>query len=109
MRITMNDEKVSSKLSAADKKKIEDAISSTSRWLDSNQSAEKEEFEEKQKELERVVTPILQSLGGAAGGMGGGFPGGFPGAGAGGYPGGGSGFSAPSEAADEGPKIEEID
>jgi heat shock 70kDa protein 1/2/6/8 len=57
----------------------------------------------KQKELEGLVTPILQSLSGGGGG------GPMPGAGAeaGGMP---TGGAAPtSGAADEGPKIEEID
>ena len=38
--------------------------------------AEKEEYEAKQKELEAVVSPILQNLSGGAGGMPGGMPGG---------------------------------
>jgi len=106
MRNTMNDEKLSSKLSAADKTKINDAITNTTRWLDAHQSAEKEEYEEKQKALEAVILPILQNLSGGAapGGMPGGFPGGgFPGAAP-------TGSSAPtSGGADDGPKIEEID
>ena len=91
---SINDEKVASQLSAADKAKLTEAISKTTAWLDTNQSAEKEEFEEKQKELERLVTPVLQKLGGGGGG-------------AGGVP--SSTSSGPAEAADEGPKIEEID
>ena len=100
---SINDEKLAGKVSESDKKKVTDAINSTTQWLDSNQSAEKEEFEEKQKALEAIVLPILQNLsGGAPGGM----PGGFPGAG--GFPGGAT-SSGPAEASDEGPKIEEID
>jgi L1 cell adhesion molecule like protein len=77
--------------------------------LDANQAAEKEEFEAKQKELEAIVTPILQALGGGAGGAGG-MPGGMPdmsGMPGGGFGGGEGPTSTP--AADEGPKIEEID
>ncbi|CAN0578473.1 unnamed protein product, partial [Ectocarpus sp. 12 AP-2014] len=44
MRNTINDEKV--------RTTIETKISETIAWLDGNQSAEKEEYEEKQKELE---------------------------------------------------------
>ena len=98
VRNSINDEKLAAALSAEDKKKVTDAVSKTTSWLDSNQNAEKEEFEEKQKELERIVTPILQNLSG----------GGAPGAAAGGFPGGAT-SSGPAEAADEGPKIEEID
>jgi len=68
------------------------------------QLADKEEFEHKQKELEKVAMPIVtklyQGAGGGAGGAGG-FPGGFPGAGA---AGGGS-----SDGGSKGPTIEEVD
>jgi heat shock 70kDa protein 1/2/6/8 len=111
IRNTLNDEKMSGKISAEDKSKVDAAINETTSWLDNNQQAEKEEFEAKQKALESVVLPILQNLsGGAEGGMPGGFPGGgFPG---GGFPGANSsapGASSSSAAADDGPKIEEID
>ena len=46
---------VASKLDAADKTSIEEKISETIAWLDANQTAEKEEFEEKQKELEACL------------------------------------------------------
>jgi len=108
IRNSINDEKLAGKLSEDDKSKINDAISSTTSWLDSNQNAEKEEFEAKQKELEGICLPILQSMGGGAGGMpdmSGGFPGGAPG----GFPGGAPGGAPPAAEADEGPKIEEID
>merc|ERR1711909_104521 len=67
---------VEGKIPADDKKKLEDAIDETLKWLDSNLTAEKEEFEEKQKALEGIAMPILQSMAGA-----GGMPGGMPGAG----------------------------
>lgn len=59
-----------------------------------SQSAEKDEFEHQQKELEKVCNPVMTKLYQNAGGM----PGGFPGAG--GAPGGG---------ASSGPTIEEVD
>eukprot|EP00634_Sargassococcus_sp_CCMP2135_P003277 CAMPEP_0198649966 /NCGR_PEP_ID=MMETSP1467-20131203/4643_1 /TAXON_ID=1462469 /ORGANISM="unid. sp., Strain CCMP2135" /LENGTH=662 /DNA_ID=CAMNT_0044385789 /DNA_START=56 /DNA_END=2044 /DNA_ORIENTATION=+ len=111
MKNTLSDEKLASKLSADDKKKIDDKLSETTAWLDANQMAEKDEFEAKQRDLEAVVNPILQNISGGAPGAGG-MPGGMPdfGAGAGGFPGGAPGGGAPEpEAADEGPKIEEID
>merc|ERR1711912_120023 len=103
IRNSINDEKLAGKVSEEDKTKINDAVQSTTSWLDANQNAEKEEFEAKQKELEGICLPILQSLGGGAGGMPGGMPdmSGMPG----GFPGG----AAPAGEADEGPKIEEID
>jgi L1 cell adhesion molecule like protein len=101
MRNTMNDEKMADKVPVEDKAKLEAAISATTQWLDANQNAEKEEFEAKQKELEGIVTPILQSLGGGGGMPGGGMPD-MRGMG-------GGGGGGPTPSTDEGPKIEEID
>ena len=68
------------------------------------QLAEKDEFEHKQKELEKVCMPIVTKLyQGAGGGMPGG-PGGFPG----GFPGGGAAGGGAS-AGGKGPTIEEVD
>jgi L1 cell adhesion molecule like protein len=107
MKSSLSDEKMADKIPADEKTKCMDAINSTTSWLDANQNAEKEEFEEKQKALEAIVMPILQNLSGGAGGM----PGGMPDM-SGGMPDmsgmGGAGGAAPP-AADEGPKIEEID
>merc|ERR1712230_205801 len=97
MRTTMADEKLAGKVSEDDKKKVNDAIQEVIQWLDSNQQAEKEEYEAKQKNLESIVLPILQNLSGGEGGMPGGIPGGAPAS------------SGPAEAHDDGPKIEEID
>merc|ERR1719267_469204 len=86
MKNTMADEKLAEKLSDSDKESVNSKIQETISWLDANQSAEKEEYEQKQKELEAVVNPILQNISGGAGGMpggmpdmGGGMPGGMPG------------------------------
>jgi L1 cell adhesion molecule like protein len=117
LRNTLKDEKLAGKLSAEDKKKGEDAVNAAIQWLDANQTAEAEEYEAKQKELESVLMPIMSSLYGGAGGAGGmpagfdpsqfaGGAGGFPGAGAGGAGAGASGGSKPSAS---GPKIEEVD
>merc|ERR1712000_506379 len=99
MKSTIEDEKMKDKISSDDKTKIEEACNEAIKWLDSNQLAEKEEFEHKQKEVEKVCTPIITKLCGAAGGMPGadGMPGGMPGAGGPAAPGG------------QGPTIEEVD
>jgi len=106
LRNSLQDEKLAGKFEAADKAKLESAVNDTISWLDASQEGSKEEYEEKQKELEAIANPIMQKLYGAAGGPGGdgGFPGagGFPG-GAGGAPG---GFPGASE---EGPSVEEVD
>jgi len=106
MKTTIEDEKVKDKISEDDMKKINDKCDEAIKWLDSNQLAEVEEFNDKQKEVEAVCNPIITKLYQGAGGAGGmpdmgGMPGGgMPGAG-GAAPGGGSGGS--------GPTIEEVD
>ncbi len=100
MKSTVEDEKFKDKLSDADKTTILDKCNEVIKWLDANQLADKEEFEHKQKEIERVCNPIVTKLYQGAGGAPPGFPGGAgaaPGAGA---PGAGSG---------SGPTIEEVD
>jgi L1 cell adhesion molecule like protein len=62
MRNTVKDEKIGSKLNPADKKKIEDAIDQAIHWLDSNQLAEADEFEDKMKELESICNPIIAKM-----------------------------------------------
>merc|ERR1739844_553460 len=77
LKSSISSPEVEGKIPEDDKKKLEEAIEEALTWLDSNLSAEKEEFEEKQKSLEGIAMPILQSMAGAPGGM----PGGMPGAG----------------------------
>ncbi|KAJ5345519.1 hypothetical protein N7452_003523 [Penicillium brevicompactum] len=48
-------------ISEEDKKKVEDKISETITWLDSNQTAEKDEYESQQKELEAIANPIISA------------------------------------------------
>merc|ERR1719487_203701 len=59
MKNTLGDDKLKDKLSADDKEKAEKAIDDALAWLESNQLAEKEEFEHKQKEVEGICTPIM--------------------------------------------------
>ncbi|KAM7235282.1 hypothetical protein CapIbe_014102 [Capra ibex] len=102
MKATVEDEKIQGKINDEDKQKILDKCNEIINWLDKNQTAEKEEFEHQQKELEKVCNPIItklyQSTGGMSGGMAGGMPGGFPGGGA-----------PPSGGASSGTTIEEVD
>ncbi|PHT33950.1 hypothetical protein CQW23_25750 [Capsicum baccatum] len=56
------DEKIASKLSADDKTKVEDTIEQAIQWLDGNQLAEADEFEEKLKELESLCNPIIAKM-----------------------------------------------
>ena len=68
MKSTMDEEKVKSAISDSDKKKIEDKCDECIKWLDANQMAEKDEYEDKQKEVEQVCNPIIQNLYQGAGG-----------------------------------------
>jgi len=99
LRNSTQDDKL--KFDPADKTKLNDAIKATIDWLDVSHEASKEEYEEKQKELEAVANPIMQKLYGAGGA---GAPGGFPGGAPGGFPGAG-GAQGPGE----GPTVEEVD
>jgi len=102
MKTTVEDEKLKDKISDEDKQKILDKCNETIKWIDANQTAEKEEFEHQQKDIEKVCMPIITKLyqgAGGTGGMPGGMPGGFPGAGGAGGAGGNAG----------GPTIEEVD
>jgi len=107
---TLDDEKLKDKISAEDRETIEKKTGELLAWLDANQLGEKEEYEDRQKELEAVVKPIFTKLYGAAGGGGmpEGFEGGMPG---GGMPGGGApgGGAAPGGGGYGGPTVEEVD
>merc|ERR1719510_1286876 len=59
MKTTIEDEKVKDKIGDDDKKKILDKCDETIKWLDANQLAEVDEFNDKQKEVEAVCNPII--------------------------------------------------
>ncbi|KAK8523061.1 hypothetical protein V6N12_073772 [Hibiscus sabdariffa] len=65
-------DKLADKLESGEKEKVEAAVKEALEWLDDNQSAEKEDYEEKLKEVEAVCNPIItavyQRSGGAPGG-----------------------------------------
>uniref|UniRef100_UPI00358F056A heat shock cognate 71 kDa protein-like n=1 Tax=Myxine glutinosa TaxID=7769 RepID=UPI00358F056A len=99
MKSSVEDDKVKEKVSEEERKVVLDKCKEVLAWLDRNQTAEKDEFEHQQKELEKVCTPIVTKMYQGAGGAPGGMPGGFPGAGP---TGGGDRTSS-------GPTIEEVD
>merc|ERR1719288_695872 len=106
MKTTLDDEKVKDKISEDDKKAINDKCDEAIKWLDANQLAEVEEFNEKQKEVEGVCNPIITKLYADAGGAPGGMPGGMPDMGG---MGGAPGAGAAGGAGGAGPTIEEVD
>ncbi|KAJ8919710.1 hypothetical protein NQ315_006238 [Exocentrus adspersus] len=88
------------KLSSEDKNMVERECESALKWLDSNTLAEKEEYEDKQKELTRICSPIMSKLYGGGG------------TGAAGMPGGGCGQQQQQSGrfgSQGGPTIEEVD
>nr|BAJ98899.1 predicted protein [Hordeum vulgare subsp. vulgare] len=96
MKTSINDDKIASKISSEDKAKITETIESALKWMETNQLAEKDEFDHKLKEVEKICSPVMAKLyGGDAGAAGAGA--GMPGHG-GAKSGGG-----------KGPTIEEVD
>jgi L1 cell adhesion molecule like protein len=106
MKTTLDDDKVKDKISEDDRKAITDKCDEAIKWLDANQLAEVEEFNEKQKEVEGVCNPIITKLYADAGGAPGGMPGGMPDMGG---MGGAPGAGAAGGAGGAGPTIEEVD
>ncbi|KAL2533979.1 Heat shock 70 kDa protein 5 [Abeliophyllum distichum] len=101
---TIKDEKIGGKLDSSDKQKIEKAIEEAIEWLERNQLAEVDEFEDKLKDLENLCNPIIAKMyQGGAGDMpmGGGAAGDMPGA--------DYGKASSGNAGGSGPKIEEVD
>lgn len=60
MRNTIEDkEKLADKISTEDKSLIQDALSEAEDWYKSNDDAEKSDFDEHLKDLQRVCDPII--------------------------------------------------
>ena len=89
MKSTIEDENFKGKISDEDRSAIKEKCEEAIRWLDGNQTAEKEEYTDKLAEVEAVCKPIVTKLYGSAGAN---MPGGT------GMPSGGSG-----------PTVEEVD
>merc|ERR1712165_15622 len=62
MKSTLEDEKVKGKISDSDRKTITDKCDEAIKWLDGNQTAEKDEYEDKQKEVEGICNPIISKM-----------------------------------------------
>ena len=86
MKSTIDDEKVRSKLSDEDRKAVSDACEETIKWLDANQTVEKDEYEDRQKEVEKICSPIISKMYGS-----------------------GSSQSGPTPGYSRGPTIDEVD
>ncbi|EGD81023.1 heat shock protein 70kDa [Salpingoeca rosetta] len=99
LKSTVDDEKFKDKISDDDKSTIKAKCDEVLAWLDSNPSAEKDEIEHQQKELEGVANPIMSKLYAEGGAPGGGMPGGMP----------NQGGPPPSTDQTSGPTIDEVD
>merc|ERR1712045_994701 len=69
LKSSLDNEEIKSKLSSEELSGAQSALDGALKWMDANQLAEKEEFEDKQKELERMSKPIMSKIygGGEAG------------------------------------------
>jgi len=100
LRTTIDDPKMKDKVTGSDRDTVEKAIKDTQSWLESHDSAEKEEYESKQKEVEGICQPVMMKIYQAGGGA----------PGAGGMPDFGGEEAAPSSSgSSSGPKVEEVD
>merc|ERR1712240_210129 len=97
---TMEEDKLKDKISDEDKQAVVEKAKEVLGWLDTNQQASKEEYEDMKKDLEKVAAPVMTKLyqGGQQGGMPGGMPDGFPGS-----------QKVPNAGETTGPTIEEVD
>nr|XP_033500542.1 heat shock 70 kDa protein 1-like [Epinephelus lanceolatus] len=89
MKSSVQDENLKDKISEEDKKKVTEKCEETITWLENNQLAEKEEYQDKQKELEKVCSPVISKL----------YQGRMP----------ASSFGEQARASSQGPTIEEVD
>uniref|UniRef100_A0A3B4THM1 Heat shock protein family A (Hsp70) member 2 n=1 Tax=Seriola dumerili TaxID=41447 RepID=A0A3B4THM1_SERDU len=89
MKSSVQDESLKGKLNEEDQKKVVEKCDETITWLENNQLADKEEYQHKQKELEKVCNPIISKL----------YQGGMPEGNCG----------EQAQAGSQGPTIEEVD
>lgn len=89
---TISDEKLKDNIPEDDKKMVEEKIDDTLKWLEANNSANKEEYESKKKELEETFKPIIDKL------MASGMPTEMP-----------TEMPSTTENTNSGPNIEEVD
>merc|ERR1712086_1231108 len=64
LKNTLNDDEkgLADKITPEDKKELQDMIDETLDWMDENPEAEKEEYDEKEKEVENISNPIMREM-----------------------------------------------
>ncbi|XP_063867131.1 heat shock 70 kDa protein cognate 4-like [Scylla paramamosain] len=70
VKSALSEPSVADKLSADEKRAVEEKAEQTLSWLDANQLAEKEEYEHQMKELEQAWRPLASKIHGQGGGPG---------------------------------------
>ena len=100
MKSSMDEENLKEKISEDEKRTISSKCDEALKWLDGNQLAEVEEFQDKQKEVEAICNPIISKLYQQGGAPGGGMPNGMPN---------GNPNGMPKGTSNSGPTIEEVD
>jgi len=65
LKSSLDNEDVKTKLTPEELSAAQSTLDSALKWLDANQLGEKEEFEDKQKELESVARPLMSKIHGA--------------------------------------------
>ena len=64
-------DKLADKLEEEEKSTIKEALTDAQDWLNANVDAEKDEFEDRMKEVQAICDPIISKVYQAAGGQGG--------------------------------------
>jgi len=67
LKTSLNDEKIADKVDASEKNELISQIDEALDWLEENSDAEAEAFNDKQKEVEKVASPIMKKIYGAGG------------------------------------------
>jgi len=62
IKSSLEEPNLKDKIPEADKTAVLNKVNETVSWLDGNQTAETDEFKDKQKELESIVNPVMQKL-----------------------------------------------
>ncbi|KAK9534493.1 heat shock 70 kDa protein 1 [Anarhichas minor] len=89
VKSSVQDDNLKEKMSPEDQQKLTEKCEETIAWLENNQLADKEEYQHRQEELEKVCNPIMSKL----------YQGGMPAGSCG----------QPTGAGSQGPTIEEVD
>lgn len=66
LKNTLDDE--GDKISPDDKKELADIVDETIGWMDENTEADKEEYDEKRSEVERIANPVMRQMYAGGGG-----------------------------------------